>query len=243
LSAPAPRGAERAPPASKHGKELMASHSLPVHAPPPRTWKPLAAGVMMLVIAAGGFLFSGLYIAIPESTWISGDEGNIFGTVKVNSTTGVAGATVAVGTESTTTNETGYFELRGVDTGRQVIVVEAPGYRQLRWRTIITGGNPLGYPFVLTPGNGTETHDETGDLSGGFYGCGALMLIFTTVIATGAVFSFRRKRYPIATTGAILSFSIGYFQVLFIFGLIIPLGIILSIASVVLLLFSRGEFT
>ena len=125
----------------------------------------------------------------------------------------------------------------------KVIVVEAAGYRQLRWKTIITGGNPLGYAFVLSPGNGTESHDETADLSGGFYGCGTLMMIFTVVIAAGALFSFQRRRYAVATTGAILSFSVGYFQVVFLFGLVIPIGIILSIAAVILLLFSRGEFT
>lgn len=238
-----PGGEDRPPATSKHGKELLASHRLPVHTPPPRTWKPMLAGILMVIVAVGGFIFSGLYIAIPESPWISGQQGEIFGHVKGENDTPLGGAVVSVGDRQGQTNETGYFSLENVATGRQVIVIEAPGYKQLRWRTLITGGNPLGYSFLLAMGNGTETHDDVGELNGGFYSCGTLMLIFTSIILLGALFCFQRKRYPVATTGAILSFSVGYFQVFFLFGLIIPIGIIFSLASVVLLLFSRGEFS
>ncbi len=229
--------------ASKHGKELLASHRLPAHSPAPRTWKPFAAGLLLVIVAVGGFAFSGLYLAIPGSPWVTGESGHILGQVKNGNGTPVQGALVSVGPREGRTNSTGHFDVTDVDTGLQVIVVEAPGYRQLRWRTVITGGNPLGYSFVLSPGTGTEKHDETGDLTGGFLSCGALMVIFTLIVLAGAMFCFQRKRYPIATTGAILSFSVGYFQVFFLFGAIIPFGIIFSLASVVLLLFSRGEFT
>jgi hypothetical protein len=238
-----PGGEERPLSTSKHGKELLASHRLPAHEPPPRTWKPLLAGLLLMIVAAGGFVFSGVYLAIPESAWVSGGTGEIFGQVKGGNETLLAGALVSVGSREGRTNETGHFELKDVATGRQVIVVEAPGYRQLRWRTVITGGNPLGYSFVLTAGNGTESHDDVGGLDGGFYSCGALMMIFTSIILVGALFCVQRKRYPLATTGAILSFSVGYFQVFYLFGLVIPFGIIFSLASVILLLFSRGEFT
>lgn len=238
-----PGAEERQPSASKHGKELLASHSLPAHAPPPRTWKPMLAGVLMVIVAAGGFIFSGLYIAVPESPWVTGQQGDIFGHVKGANDTPLAGATVSVGDREGQTNGSGYFHLKDVATGQQVIVIEAPGHKQLRWKTIITGGNPLGYSFLLSEGNGTESHDDVGELSGGFYSCGTLMLIFTSIILLGALFCFQRRRYPVATTGAILSFSVGYFQVFFLFGLIIPMGIIFSLASVILLLFSRGEFS
>lgn len=228
---------------SKHGKELLASHRLPAHAPIPRTWKPLLAGVFLVVVAAGGFIYSGLYIAIPESPWVSGEQGEIFGHVKGGNDTALSGAVVSVGDRAGRTNGTGYFLLKNVGTGHQTIVIEAQGYKQLRWKTLITGGNPLGYSFVLTPGNGTEPRDDVDSLSGGFYSCGTLMLLFTSIILAGALFCFQRKRYPVATTGAILSFSVGYFQVFFLFGLIIPIGIIFSLASVILLLFSRGEFS
>lgn len=246
-----PRGAvERPVPASGHGRELLASHRLPAHGPPPRTWKPLLAGLLLVIVAAGGFLFSGLYLAIPESPWLSGEKGEIFGQVKGENDTLLEGATVSVGGRAGQTNETGRFHIKGVDTGRQVIVVDAPGYRQLRYSTVITGGNPLGYPFVLTKaghqdpgGDGPVRDGNIPDLNTGFYSCGALMMIFTAIVLAGALFCFRRRRYPIATTGAILSFSVGYFQVFFLFGLIIPYGIIFSLASVILLLFSRGEFS
>jgi len=245
-----PRRDDRPLSSSKHGKELLASHRLPAHAPPPRTWKPLLAGLLLIIVAAGGFLYSGLYIAIPESPWVSGQDGEIFGHVKGDNNTQLSGATVSVGDREGRTNETGYFHLKDVDTGRQVIVMDAPGYRQLRWKTLITGGNPLEYSFVLTKINASDPNgnapifkDDVGNLNGGFYSCGTLMLIFTSIILAGALFCFQRKRYPIATTGAILSFSVGYFQVFFLFGLIIPIGIIFSLASVILLLFSRGEFS
>lgn len=252
--APAPAGGEpRGAATSKHGKELLASHRLPAHTPPPRTWKPLLAGLLMVIVAGGGFIYSGLYIAIPESPWVSGSEGQIFGHVNYKedqNKTPLANATVSVGAREARTNDTGYFDLKGVGTGQQVIVIEAPGYRQLRWRTIITGGNPLEYSFVLTQvnesdpdGNGPVSKDDVGNLNTGFYSCGTLIMVFTAIILLGALFCFQRKRYPLATTGAILSFSVGYFQVYFLFGLIIPYGIIFSLASVILLLFSRGEFT
>jgi hypothetical protein len=239
----APTGGEERPSAtSKHGKELLASHRLPAHEPPPRTWKPLLAGALLVIVAAGGFVFSGVYLAIPGSPWVSGGSGEIFGQVKGGNETPLAGALVSVDGREGRTNDTGHFDLKDVATGRQVIVVEAPGYRQLRWRTVITAGNALGYAFVLTAGNGTESHDDVENLNGGFYSCGALMLIFTSIVLVGALFCVQRKRYPIATTGAILSFSIGYFQVVYLFGIVIPFGIIFSLASVILLLFSRGEF-
>lgn len=247
-----PPGGEEGRPlsSSKHGKELMASHRLPAHSPPPRTWKPLLAGLLLVIVAAGGFAFSGVYIAIPESPWVSGGPGEIFGQVKGANDTLLAGATVSVGDREARTNGTGHFRLADVDTGRQVIVLDAPGYRQLRYRTVITGGNPLPYSFVLKQAdpdnpdrNGPVYEDNIDDLNTGFYSCGALMVIFTSIILVGALFCFRRKRYPLATTGAILSFSVGYFQVFFLFGIVIPFGIIFSLASVILLLFSRGEFT
>ena len=250
---PAPAGSEpRSAATSKHGKELLASHRLPAHTPSPRTWKPLLAGLLMIIVAGGGFIYSGLYIAIPESPWVSGSEGHIYGHVNYmedQNKTPLANATVSVGDREARTNDTGYFDLHSVGTGQQAIVIEAPGYRQLRWRTVITGGNPLEYSFVLTEvnasdpdGNGPVSKDDVGNLNTGFYGCGALMMIFTAVILLGALFCFQRMRYPLATTGAILSFSVGYFQVYVLFDLIIPYGIIFSLASVILLLFSRGEF-
>ena len=227
---------------SKHGKELMASHKLPQHQPPPRTWKPLAAGLLMLIIAGGGFIFSGLYLAVPQSPWVTGDSGDIFGHVKDADGKAVPNATVSVGDRQEQTNRSGSFHLRPVPTGRQVIVIDAPGYRQLRWTTLISGGNPLGYSFVLTAGNGTEVHDDVPNLNTGFYSCGSLLLVFSAITLLGSLFAFQRKRYPIATTGAIMSFSVGYFQVIVVGGFILPIGIVLSLVSVILLLFSRGEF-
>jgi hypothetical protein len=226
-----------------HGKELMASHELPPHAPLPRTWKPLAAGLLMLIIACGGFFFSGLYLAAPQSPWVTGDTGDIFGHVKDRDGHSIANATVSVGDRENITNATGWFHINPVKTGRQAIVVEAPGFRQLRWVTIISGGNPLEYSFVLTAGNGTETHDDVGNLSGGFYSCGSLLVVFTAMTLLGSLLAFQRRSYPLATAGAILSFSVGYFQVIVYSGFVLPIGIILSLVSVILLLFSRGEFS
>ena len=101
---------------SKHGKELLASHRLPAHTPPPRTWKPLLAGLLLVIVAAGGFIFSGLYIAIPESPWVSGQDGTIFGHVKDGNGTRLSGAVVSVGDRAGQTNDTGFFSLKNVGT-------------------------------------------------------------------------------------------------------------------------------
>lgn len=218
---------------SRHGKELMASHTIPPKAPPPKTLKPLLAAMMLIGTAAGGFLFSGALVAAPLSPWVTGDSGGITGQVKDTKDLVVPNATVAVGDLHVLTNETGNFEITEVGVGRQVIVVDAPGFRQLRFITLIAGGNPMKYAFVLTPGNGTETTNDVPNQANGFYVCGGLSVIFSAVTLLGGLFAAQRKRYALATTGGIIGLGI-----LPLF----PVGTIICLGAIVLLLFSRSEF-
>jgi len=218
---------------SRHGKELMASHDMPARAPPPRTFKPLLAAVLLLGTAAGGFLLSGALVAAPLSPWVTGDTGGILGQVKDSDDNLVANATVAVAARRVRTNETGHFDLPDVPTGRQVIVVDTAGFKQLRFITIIAGGNPMRYAFVLTPGNGTDTTNDVPNQANGFYTCGGLSVVFSAVTLLGGLFAAQRKRYALATTGGIVGLGI-----LPLF----PLGTVICLGAIVLLLFSRSEF-
>jgi hypothetical protein len=96
---------------------------------------------------------------------------------------------------------------------------------------MISGGNPIRYSFVLTPGNGTETKDDFPNQANGFYMCGGISLIFGAITLAGALFAFQRKKFAIATAGAIMGIA-----------LLFPIGMVTSGAALVLLLFSRGEF-
>jgi hypothetical protein len=211
----------------------MASHDIPARAPPPRTFKPVLAAVLLLGTAAGGFLFSGALVAAPLSTWITGETGAILGQIKDNNDNPVANATVAVGAKRVDTNGTGNFEIFGIPTGRQVIVVETPGFRQVRFITLIAGGNPMRYSFVLKPGEGTETTNDVPNQANGFYTCGGLSVIFSAVTLLGGLFAAQRKRYALATTGGIVGLGI-----LPLF----PMGTVICLGAIVLLLFSRSEF-
>jgi hypothetical protein len=194
------------------------------------TWKPVAAAAMMFITAVFGLYFSGAFMAAPLSPWVTGPSGEIQGTVKADNVA-LANVTVAAGTHTCTTNETGWFDLKGLETGRQVIIVDAAGYKQLRYSTMIGGGSPLRYSFVLKVGNGTDSQDDFGNQVNSFYTCGALTLIFTAFAIIGGIFSFWRKRFSLATTGALMGMGI-----LPAF----PYTTILCVIALMLLLFSRS---
>ena len=216
-----------------HGKELMASHRLAPKAPQPRTFKPLLAAVLLLGTAAGGFLFSGALMAAPLSPWVTGDAGALNGHVKDKNDDPVANATVAVGSRIATTNGTGHFNLSGVPSGRQVIVVDSPGFMQLRFITLVSGGSTTPYSFVLTPGNGTETTNDVPNQTNFFYTCGGLSAVFSSLTLLGGLFAAQRRVYSVATAGGLVGMGI-----LPLF----PLSTVICLGAVVLLLFSRSEF-
>jgi len=218
-----------------HGKELMAEHELPPKAPPPKTFKPLLAAVLILGTAAGGFVYSGGLIAAPLSPWVTGDSSELTGHVKDNATPShpLANATVAVGSRIATTNETGYFDISGVPSGRQVIVVDSEGYRQLRFVTLVSGGSAVPYSFVLTPGNETETVDDVPNWTNFFYTCGGITAVMSSFTLLGGLFAAQRKRFSVAAAGGIIGMGIVP---------LIPFSTLFCLGAIVVLLFSRSEF-
>jgi hypothetical protein len=218
-----------------HGKELMAAHERVPKAPRPRTFKPLVAAVLILGTAAGGFVYAGGLIAAPLSPWVTGDSSEMTGHVKDNATPShpLANATVAVGSRLATTNDTGYFEISGVPSGRQVIVVDSAGYRQLRFITIVSGGSVTPYSFVLTPGNGTRTESDVSDWVNFFYTCGGITAVMSSLALLGGLFAAQRKRFSVATAGGIIGMGIVP---------LIPFSTLFCLGAIVVLLFSRSEF-
>ena len=215
------------------GKELMASHELAPKSPPPRTFKPLFAAVLLLGTAAGGFFFSGALVAAPLSPWVTGETGTLTGVVRDGNDTPVADATVAVGGKMTTTNATGHFELSGVPSGRQIIVVDSKDSKQLRFITLVSGGSTVPYSFLLMPGNGTQTTDDVPNQVNFFDTCGGLSAVFSSVTLLGGLFAAQRRKYAVATAGGLVGMGI-----LPLF----PLSTIICLGAVVMLLFSRSEF-
>lgn len=215
------------------GKELMASHEHAPRAPPPRTFKPLLAAVLLLGTAAGGFFFSGALVAAPMSPWVTGDHSDISGQVRDENDRPLANVTVAIDDKVAVTNDTGRFELSGVPVGRRVMVVDSPGFRQVRFITVVSGGNPVLAPFVLTPGNGTEVFNDVQNQHNFFYTCGGLSAVFSAMALLGGLLAAQRRKYALATAGGLVGMGI-----LPLF----PLSTVICLGAVVLLLFSRSEF-
>jgi len=209
----------------------MASHERPRPPGPGRSLKPLIAGVLVLTAGIGGLAISGLYIAAPHWPALLGSTGELSGEVK-NSTGGaVQGASVRVAGMENVTNESGFFRISGVPTGRQEVLVEAEGYRTLEFITLV-GAAQVRLSLRLKEGNGTEVVDEHPQQVNALYTCGAVTLLFSVIALSGAIFALRRRRYPIALTGAMVGLAIPPF----------PVMTALCLIAVALLIFSRGEF-
>ncbi|MEM4728951.1 MAG: carboxypeptidase-like regulatory domain-containing protein [Thermoplasmata archaeon] len=220
------------PPASPgRPKELMASHELPRREGAARSLKPAIAGVLLLIAASAGFVTSGRYIGAPHLPWLLGSHGELTGEIKNESGGGIQNATVCVLELRTVSNETGYFRLSGVPTGRQEVVVEADGYKKLRFITLVYEA-PVKLSLKLKEGNGTEVVDEHPQQVSSLYTCGALTLVFSVVALGGAFSAMRRKRYTIALTGAMVGLALPPF----------PIATVLCLTAIALLIFSRGEF-
>lgn len=227
---PAGLGRDRRVPG--RGRELMASHELPPRPARSRSLKPIIAAALVLIASVGGLVVSVVYIAAPHSVWLLGSSGEISGVVRNSTGEAIQGARVGVMGLETFTNETGRFSLSGAPTGRQVIVVEAQGYRQLRFITLL-GETPVSLSLVLKEGSGTEVVDEHPQQVNSFYTCGAITMVFSALALLGGLLALRRRSYTMALAGAMAGLAIPPF----------PVMAFLCMVAVVLLLFSRGEFS
>ncbi len=111
-----------------------------------RTWKPLAAGAFLLAIALVGLVTSSnLIMTVYNQPLYSPNEGGLKGYILNKDGERLAGA--RVGILQTTliryTDTNGHYEFKSIPKGERVLIVSYPGYRTVKFPTMILGGTQV----------------------------------------------------------------------------------------------------
>jgi hypothetical protein len=115
-------------------------------APVKMTWKPIAAGILLIAVSVIGLVTStNLIMTANDSPLYSADSGGIKGFVLNEDNERLAGAKVTFeGTDLVTyTNENGKFVFKKVPRGEHDMVATYPGYVTVRFPTMILGGTNI----------------------------------------------------------------------------------------------------
>jgi hypothetical protein len=115
-------------------------------APVKKTWKPMAAGALLVVIAIIGLITSTNLIMTANNTPLySPDSGGIKGYVLNEDNERLVGAMVTIEDTDlvTFTNENGKFKFSEVPRGEHTLVATFPGYTTVKFPTMILGGTKV----------------------------------------------------------------------------------------------------
>ena len=111
-----------------------------------KTWKPLAAGGFLLAIAIVGLITSSnLILTVYDQPLYSPNEGGLKGYILNKDGERLAGARVAI-TDTTIiryTDTNGHYEFKSIPKGERVLIVSYPGYRTIKFPTMILGGTQV----------------------------------------------------------------------------------------------------
>jgi len=113
---------------------------------PKKTWKPLGAGVLLLVIAIVGLITSSnLIMTIENRPLYSPNTGSLKGYILNNDGERLAGARVDIVGKSLTiySNADGKYEFKSIPKGECILEATFPGYRTVTFPTMILGGTQL----------------------------------------------------------------------------------------------------
>ena len=111
-----------------------------------KTWKPLGAGVLLLAIAIVGLITSGnLIMTIENKPLYSPNTGSLKGYIINKDGERLAGARVDIVGKALTayTNADGKYEFKSIPKGECILEATFPGYRTLKFPTMILGGTQL----------------------------------------------------------------------------------------------------
>jgi hypothetical protein len=111
-----------------------------------KTWKPLAAGSFLLAIAIVGLITSSnLILTVYNQPLYSPNEGGLKGYILNKDGERLAGARVGIiGTTLIRYTDTnGHYEFRSIPKGERVLIISYPGYRTVRFPTMILGGTQV----------------------------------------------------------------------------------------------------
>jgi hypothetical protein len=210
----------------------------------PRSHKPKIAGVFLIIACIAGILFWGpLYLnhqdfltdASSQGQWTVTFQGRI-----INETGSyLSNVTVDLAEENNTviTDTAGQFILDDIPWGYHVLHLSKTNYTTTHITIFVLpftpGGNQKEY--ILIQGDDEITIDSqmVKDMKTYIPPLSLLFIVFSVVALIGGLFSFQRKILPLALLGAILGiFTLGPFFIC----------TILSIAAVILIVYSRDEF-
>lgn len=205
----------------------------------------IAAAMLALAFILGmttGILTSIYGFVIPNpDIFFNTETSSISGSIIDMDGNPMKGASVSVIGESFTTvsNINGIYVLEGVPLGDYTLRVELEGHRTVTKKITVTAGSPNIFDFTMLEGSSSDTirEDETFDIAqqeeGNMGLITSLAIIISSIFALlGAYLVFTKQRFVVAVvcvTLGIMSIGFGF-------------GIILSIASLIIILQTRSSF-
>lgn len=240
------------------GEPVRASGAARVTGPARISFKPLAAGMMLLFVAVIG-LWMGSVLVFTDDLVASGfadmegtgdfagrvtgpDDAPIAG-VQVSTTHGPDGLAIdAVDRVNVTTGPDGRYRFTDLAAGvytfrfthpnQTAVVLQAPVYPD-SYASLFSGGSAFGNVEMPAPG-GTEAKQVSriDELQSAGRVAGWIILVLSALALAGGWACIRRKAFPLAVVGAVAG--------IFTFGFIV--GSIVSALALILILMSRKEF-
>jgi len=210
----------------------------------PRSRKPQIAGVFLIITFLVGILLWGP-LFLDHETFIreasTQGQWNVSVQGKIVNETGVSLSNVTVYLEdenqTVLTGTTGRFILENVPWGYHLLHLSREDFNTTHITIFVLPYNlqETQKEYTLVKGDSEMTLDSqmVEDMNPYIPPLAFLFLVFSVVALLGGLFSLQRKMLPLALLGAILGiFTLGLFFI----------GFILSIAALILIVYSRFEF-
>ncbi len=202
------------------------------------SWKPVVAGVLLIVIFLLGTVIAGALLFSLDTLTETGMASTYTGTVVDEEGSKLAGVTVTVEDAATTatTDGSGEFTLSNISGGKHTLVFNSAGYKTLRAEVFVLPWDITLPTQDFTMEQGTGSTSQRGIMLVVLDLAPALavgILALSAVALIGGILALLRKQFVFAVVGAVCGIIAGFFSIV---------GIPLGIVALVLLLISREEF-
>ena len=202
------------------------------------SWKPVVAGVILIVIFLLGTVIAGALLFSLDTLTETGMASTYTGTVVDEEGSKLAGVTVTVEDAATTatTDGSGEFTLSNISGGKHTLVFTSAGYKTLRAEVFVLPWDITLPAQDFTMEQGTGSTSQRGLMLMVLDLAPALavgILALSAVALVGGILALLRKHFVFAVVGAVCGIIAGFFSIV---------GIPLGIVALVLLLISREEF-
>lgn len=210
----------------------------------PRSRKPIIAGVFLIITFLAGILFWGpLYLDHENFITEASTQGqwNLSFQGKIVNETGVALPNVTIGLDNASasvyTDTGGLFTLDDIPWGYHLLHLSKTNFTTTHIAIFVPPFHlrENKEEYILLQGNSEINLDSqmVKDMNSYIPPLSILFLAFSVMALLGGLFSLQRKMLPLSLLGSILGiFTLGIFLI----------GSILSIAALILIIYSRYEF-